>query len=446
MRIVGNDGKEELAKINQPAGLAMEGEDGPVQNDMTVDAYDIVFEMGPSYNSQREEAREGMLAFLQASPELAPAMLDLVAKMQDWPLADEVAERLELLLPPQIRAAIAEKNGEPPAPPPPPPPPSPEVIAQQQQQQLDAAKIQAEMRKLEVQTQLDLKKLEAESAKIEAEMQRSQIDAEASTTKARVDVFKAQVDHHKAQLDHHKALREEQSLAASPEDNERLAGLEQGVAGIAQATAEALMPAFQALLQQQQVTAQAVAQLTQIALAPTEITHHPDRAPDGWPRCRRPQGAPAPPRRDHGRPGPLHRRVRARRRRSLARGVRQPRHDGRQELAPRQVPRPRLRALRDPHGPQELGRRARRRHDGVARLWTEPAIVANRLVPSFSAASAGSKATSSAVSFSINSGTNTVVAGVFIVMRARTPSRTRPARSTARATSPRPRRCRAATR
>jgi hypothetical protein len=48
--------------------------------------------------------------------------------------------------------------------------------------------------------------------------------------------------------------------------------------------------------------------------------------------------------------------------------------------------------------------------------WTEPAIVAARLVPAFSAASAGSKATSAAVSFAINSGTNTVVAGVFIVM------------------------------
>jgi hypothetical protein len=103
MRIVGADGKEELAKINQPAGLAMEGEAGPMQNDMTVDAYDVVFEMGPSYNSQREEAREGMLAFLQASPELAPAMLDLVAKMQDWPLADEVAERLEIMLPARSR-------------------------------------------------------------------------------------------------------------------------------------------------------------------------------------------------------------------------------------------------------------------------------------------------------------------------------------------------------
>jgi len=48
--------------------------------------------------------------------------------------------------------------------------------------------------------------------------------------------------------------------------------------------------------------------------------------------------------------------------------------------------------------------------------WTEPSIVAARLVPAFSAAASGSKATSSAVSFAINSGTNTVVAGVFIVM------------------------------
>src|SRR5215207_10717749 len=36
--------------------------------------------------------------------------------------------------------------------------------------------------------------------------------------------------------------------------------------------------------------------------------------------------------------------------------------------------------------------------------WTEPAIVAARLVPAFSAAASGSKATSSAVSFAINSG------------------------------------------
>src|SRR5215204_3613703 len=48
--------------------------------------------------------------------------------------------------------------------------------------------------------------------------------------------------------------------------------------------------------------------------------------------------------------------------------------------------------------------------------WTEPAIVAARLVPAFSVAAAGSKVTSAAVSFAINSGTNTVVAGVFIVM------------------------------
>jgi hypothetical protein len=48
--------------------------------------------------------------------------------------------------------------------------------------------------------------------------------------------------------------------------------------------------------------------------------------------------------------------------------------------------------------------------------WTEPAIVAARLVPAFSAATGGSKPTSSAVAFSINSGTNTTVAGVFVVM------------------------------
>jgi peptidyl-tRNA hydrolase len=178
MRIVGADGKEELAKINQPAGLAMEGEAGPMQNDMTVDAYDVVFEMGPSYNSQREEAREGMLAFLQASPELAPAMLDLVAKMQDWPLADEVAERLEVLLPPPVKAAMAAKNGEPP------PPPSPQeqmqAQAMQRQAQLEDQKHELEVMKLNV----DREKLQAELAKAQAEIRKAEIDAQARVVEA----------------------------------------------------------------------------------------------------------------------------------------------------------------------------------------------------------------------------------------------------------------------
>ena len=60
IRILGDDGKEELIDINKAvAGDGME-ETERVLNDVTVGAYDVVFRPGPSFSTRREEAREGM--------------------------------------------------------------------------------------------------------------------------------------------------------------------------------------------------------------------------------------------------------------------------------------------------------------------------------------------------------------------------------------------------
>ena len=103
IRILGEDGKEELIDINKAvAGDGMEDTER-VLNDVTVGAYDVVFRPGPSFSTRREEAREGMTAFLQSSPNAAPLVLDLIAKLQDWPNADKIGKRLEHLLPEPIR-------------------------------------------------------------------------------------------------------------------------------------------------------------------------------------------------------------------------------------------------------------------------------------------------------------------------------------------------------
>jgi hypothetical protein len=163
VRIVGEDGKEELVKINQPGNVELDGV-GAVVHDVTVGAYDIVMEMGPSYNTRREEAREGMTAFLQSAPDAAPAVLDLVAKAQDWPMADEIGERLEAIMPPQMKAALAAKKGEPP------PPPSPEEQAQaqaaEQQQQLVAQEHQLKAGELQVKA----KELQLKEAELDAQL------------------------------------------------------------------------------------------------------------------------------------------------------------------------------------------------------------------------------------------------------------------------------------
>jgi hypothetical protein len=148
IRIVGEDGKIDLVPINNEIVAMVNGL--PIKqtlNDVTVGAYDVVLDQGPSYTTKREEARDGMTAFLQSAPNAAPLVLDLIAEAQDWPNAEKFSKRLKTILPQQIQAMEQQESGEPP---PPPAPPSPE----QQMQQL-TMQIEFRMKQLD----LELKEL-----------------------------------------------------------------------------------------------------------------------------------------------------------------------------------------------------------------------------------------------------------------------------------------------
>jgi hypothetical protein len=116
IRILGEDGREELIRINQAAPGDGTAETERVLNDVTLGAYDVVFQPGPSYSTRREEAREGMNIFMQAAPQAAALVLDLFAEAQDWPNAEKIGKRLEHLLPAELRAREAAERGEPPEP------------------------------------------------------------------------------------------------------------------------------------------------------------------------------------------------------------------------------------------------------------------------------------------------------------------------------------------
>jgi hypothetical protein len=158
IRIMGEDGKVDLADINKPVGVVEYDEEGneteveKVQNDVTVGAYDVVLDSGPSYTTKREEAKESMREFIQSAPDVAPVIIDLFAKAQDWPLADEIGQRLELMAPPQIQKMLAQKKQEDGEPMPPPEPPSPEqefqmamAQAELENKQLTNAKLKTEI-------------------------------------------------------------------------------------------------------------------------------------------------------------------------------------------------------------------------------------------------------------------------------------------------------------
>lgn len=104
VRILGEDDQEKIVVIND---LMLTADGVQPVNDVTIGKYDVRIGVGPSYQTKRQEASEGMMEFMSAS-QTGPLIADLVAGMQDWPDADRVAERLRKTLPPEL----AEKDDE----------------------------------------------------------------------------------------------------------------------------------------------------------------------------------------------------------------------------------------------------------------------------------------------------------------------------------------------
>lgn len=143
VRIRNIDDTEKFIPVNK----AMNDEFGNplLLNDITVGKYDVVVETGPSYSTARTEAAESMIAFVQAVPNSAPLISDLIAKNMDWPGASEIAERLQKTLPP----GLADTDDGNPAMPPQPPQPSPRDMLEMKKIDLENKKIDFEAWKLQ---------------------------------------------------------------------------------------------------------------------------------------------------------------------------------------------------------------------------------------------------------------------------------------------------------
>lgn len=156
LRIIGEDGGVEKM---QPVNGAQDGEATDVTApvfDFTVGRYDAVVDTGPSFLTRRQEASVGMSEFIRVFPQAAPIIGDLYAKGQDWPLANEIGERLKTMLPP----GVLKEDGQPEIP--------PEVQAQLAQSQQMIQEMQAQL--AEMAEKADGKKLESETKLDIAEM------------------------------------------------------------------------------------------------------------------------------------------------------------------------------------------------------------------------------------------------------------------------------------
>lgn len=92
IRVIGEDDAVRLLRVNdpefQPSEIVKEN------IDLGKGRYDVSISTGPAYATKRQEAAAGMIEFARSSPAIAERAGDLIAKAQDWPLADEFAERL----------------------------------------------------------------------------------------------------------------------------------------------------------------------------------------------------------------------------------------------------------------------------------------------------------------------------------------------------------------
>ena len=176
IRIIGADGSENLVDINKPQ--MMDGAE-TVLNDVTIGAYDVTLDTGPSFSTRRQEAQDGMKAFLQAFPEAAPVIGDLYAKGQDWQFASEIAERLQAVLPPQIKQMIEKDKAQ-----------TGEEAAPDPAQQAQMAQEQAAQQAQQMQQAAAMKQLEMQ---VKEQMAKTEI-AEQNARKAKADADKAEFD------------------------------------------------------------------------------------------------------------------------------------------------------------------------------------------------------------------------------------------------------------
>lgn len=94
VRIIGEDESSKLVSINDP--------NDPNSPNIAVGKYDVAITTGASYTTKRAEVAEAMMNAIQVYPELMKIAGDLIVKAQDWPGSQELAERLQKTIPPEL--------------------------------------------------------------------------------------------------------------------------------------------------------------------------------------------------------------------------------------------------------------------------------------------------------------------------------------------------------
>jgi len=151
----------------------------------TVGKYDVVIDTGPDYMTQRQEAFASMTELAGQDPSLMQKAGDIIVRAADFPMAEQLADRLEKALPPELRddkgpdnpQAMKAQLGQ------------MQMQMEQMSQMLDAA--ETEIAKLESKQAIEAAKIAAQTESDEADEENNRYKAETERMKVLAPAFDA---------------------------------------------------------------------------------------------------------------------------------------------------------------------------------------------------------------------------------------------------------------
>lgn len=156
VRIVNEDETAKTVKIN---GVDSEGK----MFDMKLGKYDLTVTAGPSYTTRRQENLAVLMSMAKTLPQVVQVAPDLIVSQLDVPIAKPMAKRLKASLPPQVQQEDQETAGK------------PNVAAvmgklqesqqmiEQLTQALKAAQDEHELKRMELETKIQVAQLQADA-------------------------------------------------------------------------------------------------------------------------------------------------------------------------------------------------------------------------------------------------------------------------------------------
>lgn len=175
LAIIGRDDKTLVMTINDPSNP---------NSDVTAGKYGLTVSVGPATETKRTLAQEQIMTFVNAAPQAAGLIMDLVAEGLDWPKAGEIARRFKMALPP---GTIPEDEM------------TPEMKAMQEKNQ-----------------QVQQLQQQLEQATATADIEKKKADAEKSTSQSRLALAQA----YKAVLDAQSRARDVEGKNEERQDSQ----------------------------------------------------------------------------------------------------------------------------------------------------------------------------------------------------------------------------------